>query len=528
MIVEECLRIPEVLRLIYDELDKRTSLSLALTCKAFLEPGLDRIWRNITSFKPLIGCIPEDIWKPDVISVPKRWGFNIFMVCGHFNFQQRSLTKKFQSPRRDLTSQDLRRYLRYYAPRIRQFSPYLHTRMRMLSIEALQALQIATEYQAGALAPRLQEFHWYRPQQCILALGEPFARVLAPFMSMFLGKSLVSLTVDVDASDPPVYISSVRLAMKQLPLLRSLNLGLAGFSEGWTQPSLWNVGGLERIKVGNIPIGVIPHLASLPNLTSLEVNGIQVQSPAPPIAPNPTGFASLTKLEGCSDSPSDIKHILQHLAPHNDLNAVEWSHSLSTSVSDYQETIDAIAQYCSPSLRQLDLFGIDAVDEERLDFDAEEPIDISPLFQFAHLRELDINIAESVPVTPEFLAQVPDAWPHINRLVLCPTVPSSQTPLIDHSHIFELARKTPSLRTLGLRFDSTRITGQETVAVADSPQLRKLIVGESPICSPSRVSTFFKSGFPYLKALDNCYKSTLERRNISTKRWAAVHEALRS
>ena len=400
----------------------------------------------------------------------------------------------------------------------------------MLSVEALQALQVATEYHAGVLAPRLQEFHWYRPSRCAFALGEPFARVLAPFMSMFLGKSLVSLTVDVDSSDPPVHIASIRLAMKRLPLLRSLDLGLAGFSEGWEQPSLWNLGGLERVKVGNLPIGAIPHLASLPNLTSLEINGFQAQSSTLPTVHNPTGFASLTKLEGCSDSPSDIKYILQRLAPHNDLYTLEWCHSLSTSVSDYQETINIIAQYCDPySLCQLDLFSVEIVDEERLDFDEEEPIGISPLFKFTHLLELNINITESVPVTPELLAQVPGAWPHINRLVLCPTVPSSQTPLIDHFHVLELARKTPSLLALGLRFDSTRISGQETVADGDSPQLRKLIVGESPICSPSRVSTFLKSGFPYLEALDDCYEeSTLGRGSISSKRWAAVHEALRS
>ena len=89
-IMDDCLRIPEVLRLIYDELDKRTSLSLALTCKAFLEPGLDRIWRNITSFKPLMACIAEDIWRQEVMSVPKKLGFNIFMVCARFSVQQNS------------------------------------------------------------------------------------------------------------------------------------------------------------------------------------------------------------------------------------------------------------------------------------------------------------------------------------------------------------------------------------------------------------------------------------------------------
>ena len=38
-------------------------LSAALTCHAFLEPGLDEIWRSIVLFWPLISCLPEDTWE---------------------------------------------------------------------------------------------------------------------------------------------------------------------------------------------------------------------------------------------------------------------------------------------------------------------------------------------------------------------------------------------------------------------------------------------------------------------------------
>jgi hypothetical protein len=65
IIMGHCLRIPELIRSICDNLDKATSLSVALACKAFLEPGLDKIWRDIDSLEPLAHCLPAEIWKND-------------------------------------------------------------------------------------------------------------------------------------------------------------------------------------------------------------------------------------------------------------------------------------------------------------------------------------------------------------------------------------------------------------------------------------------------------------------------------
>ena len=42
---------------------KKDMLSAALTCHAFLEPGLDEIWGFIIPFRPLISCLPEDTWE---------------------------------------------------------------------------------------------------------------------------------------------------------------------------------------------------------------------------------------------------------------------------------------------------------------------------------------------------------------------------------------------------------------------------------------------------------------------------------
>ena len=40
---------------------RRTLLCLALTCKAFLEPALDRLWRNLDSLFPLLKVLPAFI-----------------------------------------------------------------------------------------------------------------------------------------------------------------------------------------------------------------------------------------------------------------------------------------------------------------------------------------------------------------------------------------------------------------------------------------------------------------------------------
>jgi hypothetical protein len=43
--------------------DVPTMLSMALTSRVFLELALDRLWYQITSFKPLIACLPSDLWR---------------------------------------------------------------------------------------------------------------------------------------------------------------------------------------------------------------------------------------------------------------------------------------------------------------------------------------------------------------------------------------------------------------------------------------------------------------------------------
>lgn len=111
-----------------------------------------------------------------------------------------------------------------------------------------------------------------------------------------------------------------------------------------------------------------------------------------------SGFVSLKELEGCSNSLSDLQHILRHLAPHNILHSLEWCHSLGAPLQCPQEVLDAIAQYCNPhTLHRLYFYSLDpAADEQQLDVDAGELIGISPLFKFTNLQDLNLNITECI------------------------------------------------------------------------------------------------------------------------------------
>lgn len=60
-----CLQIPEVVHIICDELDEDSALSLGIAHKGFLEPALDKRWRHLTSFMPLVACLPDDLLETD-------------------------------------------------------------------------------------------------------------------------------------------------------------------------------------------------------------------------------------------------------------------------------------------------------------------------------------------------------------------------------------------------------------------------------------------------------------------------------
>lgn len=74
--MHRCLLVTELLNIIFEchairgATGSSTLLSLATTCRAFQQPALDILWRDMcNSLAPLIKCLPKDCWEQRGISV---------------------------------------------------------------------------------------------------------------------------------------------------------------------------------------------------------------------------------------------------------------------------------------------------------------------------------------------------------------------------------------------------------------------------------------------------------------------------
>lgn len=64
------LEIPELRRNVCENATKGSNITLARTCKFFLEPALDCVWaEGPTYLKALLRCLPPDAWEEEVIIV---------------------------------------------------------------------------------------------------------------------------------------------------------------------------------------------------------------------------------------------------------------------------------------------------------------------------------------------------------------------------------------------------------------------------------------------------------------------------
>ena len=78
--MHRCLEIMEVLHAIYEEIETASALDLALTCKAFLEPGLDRVWYDeVFSFEPFISSLPDDLLVATTVQTHGNWFYELYM-----------------------------------------------------------------------------------------------------------------------------------------------------------------------------------------------------------------------------------------------------------------------------------------------------------------------------------------------------------------------------------------------------------------------------------------------------------------
>ncbi|KAF6753279.1 hypothetical protein DFP72DRAFT_849282 [Ephemerocybe angulata] len=500
---------------------------MALSHRAFLEPGLDSLWHSINSYEPLLACLPNDLWTAEecesVLDVD-RWAMIVTL-------------------RRVLTASDLQRYRTFYARRIRIFvPPHGFIGKKLLSIAFLQALQLATEREPGALCPLLTSFTWPSPTLMHDYVGNSYSSHLSPFMDLFYGRNVTSLIVKVSGDDYPIHTASVYLATKTICHVKTLTIHRDFDPTSAKLPTdlylnSFNWAHLRTLTVHDITGAAMPKLASLPLLAILHVDGNLKDVPllysagtTPPLVKPPgANFPSLKAVRLLGRSVQDFIAFLQHLPRSNSVRKLDLILAGMTACLDYQGLIETIQNHCNPRvLKSLDLCDYaEAGEPDDDDIDPEGGVDLSPLMVFGKLKQLTIHVPEHVKITPMLLSQIPTAWPKMVTLYIDDYVQAAgRIPLIDHTHVSTLLKRAPSIRHLGIVFDATKIT--DSVSNSNGPfPLLILSVGDSAIYSPSRVLAWIKNQFPELENLRSIayMNEALDRQS---KRWERVVEDWRT
>ncbi|KAJ3534618.1 hypothetical protein NMY22_g6850 [Coprinellus aureogranulatus] len=535
-------------------LQRQRVLAVALSCRALLEPALDRLWRKVDTFRFLQSTLPPDLWKLETLSFRKQNSW--------YDYTALRL-------RRALTSEDLKRYLHYYAPRIRQV--HINNTAFTLSLEVWQSLHLAVNWQQGALAPNAVEIRWnFTPHE---KLSAPLAILNEawPYFCLFLSQSTSSLHF-LCHSDQPVQVASLRNAalhpmLKEFGLeAKALTLIAIGqpesnceFVDDFVQRYSWSH--LQTLDIKSCTGASLGHLSTLPSLKSLKitdlgnVDWIQEYEPAG-YGSHPEYLASLSHeifpslevLELSARKLEDLTGFMQRIPPNNQI------HTFNCTLYDAMNQRDRLGEFltamrihCNEDrLRHLSLQdkACKYAWEENFEMPIDGTMDIKQFFGFKKLESVTINLSESVDLTSEDVQQVVVSWPELVELNIDVGFPNSRLPLIDHSDFLTLIYGCRHLEKLGLFFNASRITGsgcmppssaflvQRNPALKPAP-LTHLSVGTSPIYSPSKVIEFFQAHCPKLchnrRNLDYASAHTMRDEvfnSMYTNRWCQVQEEL--
>lgn len=74
--MHHCLCIQEVVHNIACHGTGRDLVSMALACRAFYEPAMDNMWRDLPGMGPLIGCLPETFWEVVEADEAEEYGYH--------------------------------------------------------------------------------------------------------------------------------------------------------------------------------------------------------------------------------------------------------------------------------------------------------------------------------------------------------------------------------------------------------------------------------------------------------------------
>ncbi|KAJ7714697.1 hypothetical protein DFH07DRAFT_374328 [Mycena maculata] len=482
--MHRCLAIPEIIRIICNKLGAdhagHMALSrLAVTCRAFLNPALDPLWRHQDNLVAILGCIPDFWVHPEPVNVhgPK---------CPTLN------------PACIPTSADWARVL-FYSTRIKSFSlPVYHSRELGASSDVLEFIHLS--FPGDVLFPHVE------------TLRVELYPSLMHHLRLFLSPKLMDIHLEL-------WGSATRLALLPLlgakcPLLTDLSVH---FNSLDATPDLRaraasalvrSLNSIRTISIGAMDAAACRHLGSLANLTSLSIQ--MIHEPLLPVELHPTPssshstFLSLRELNIHAERVELAIDFIPAISQ-SPLDSLDISIGTSALEPQSRHLCVILATLCSKAISSIDINLGGCTDDVSANPQAYTvvPATLKPLLEFGNLVHASVTVPFGLCLDNAFMHEMAVAWPYIEQLRLTrPYVVGEPSPpsQIDIASLLAFASHCPDLRTLTIPLSAQP---PEPADVPNTPRatqstLTVLRVQDSPIEAPFPIAAFLSSVFPAL------------------------------
>ncbi|KAJ6507476.1 hypothetical protein DFH09DRAFT_281158 [Mycena vulgaris] len=468
------LHILEIVTMISHEIDHKSLSSFARACTMFRDPALDVLWMRQDTLMNLLRCMPEGIWDESNEE-------------GDWTLHRPVLPADWERPR-------------LYACRVKSFhyddrfrSPRFPT-----SPDFLESLRLC--FSGPHIFPNIEKLSWYS-----------YHEFTFPHVRLFLGPRLENLGLSVLQST--AHLSLLPDIAVECPLLTDVGVECSYELDGQRSVSTL-VLGLHRLESLFLPCldnPAVEHIARLPSLTSLTLENQGALVPFPEyFSSNDVLFPRLSSL---NITGNDVNAVVPFLTLLTHAPIVELTIDIPdlTPAKDIAECYSVMARHCSQSHTSLGKLTIGhgwGSDTSPTSADIATYLIHSPQFlpllTFTNLTEVFLTPAVGFDLDDMAVADLAQAWPHLRKLYLFPSVYLNLPSRITLTGLLPFAQHCPHLSHLKLPLDASAAPkwpqGHKAGATrVRQSRLRWLDVLRSPIENPFLVAGFLSSVFPKLR-----------------------------
>ncbi|KAI0944045.1 hypothetical protein AcV7_001973 [Taiwanofungus camphoratus] len=541
--MHNCLKISEILTVIiehaYSDPDSRpviatrTLVALALTCKTFLEPALDRLWHEQQTLVPLVKTLPVDAWSEvegDIVAQERK------MDRGEL-IREKTM-QRVVSITRTLVPQDWSRF-DMYASRVKSLgfeTRKIRVNRRTHTFDEGVYDHLIRDREAALLLPNVHRLMW--------TTSDIDANVLS-YAQLFIGPCLKSLCLHFFNDLPQDSYSMVASLEKICPSsslidFEMLSVPFKRRSHLLTQLlHAPNSISFRRFWVFGLSKDDIVRLASLPRLRAVKLgmkhiydDNFQFLAKA---CIHPM-FPSLQVLEINVDSITACGALLKVMKSCSLRHLTVCSTRLE-SPEVLHEFLTNLYTHCSQeSLQGIRIIDVPGDHVPRGDLGI-NGYALDPLFAFRNLRSVYFDCWCGHELDNATLVKLASSWPLLEVFSMGVNHGWSQISGWTFAGVAQLLRLCPNLRSLGMAIDVSQDDLRMASAADDhicSKRITMLDVGDSMIGDVTVTARSFAYLFPNLREIwarrplwHESFKEGYGHKDVAKTFWEDVQKQVR-